>query len=142
VTNEEALQRLLDFEAIRDLARRYAHCVWQGDAAGAVALFTQDGVMDTGDGPPLIGRESLRQTYTAIFAKQELRPFVHNHVIELRGDRATGACYLDLRAVVEGTYMTGQGWYDDRYVRDGGGWLFASRRLHMLRYVPEGSAGT
>ena len=43
------LQRLADLEAIRDLPRRYAHFVWQGDAKGACALFTDDGVMDTGD---------------------------------------------------------------------------------------------
>jgi uncharacterized protein (TIGR02246 family) len=141
VTIEEGMLWLLDIEAIRDLARRYAHCVWQRDADGAVALFTEDGVMDTGDGQLLVGRESLRQTYAAIFAKQELRPFVHNHVIDVQGERATGACYLDLRAVVEGTFMTGQGWYDDIYVRDAGVWRFASRRLHMLRYVSEGSAG-
>ena len=43
---ESHVQRLLDLEAIRDLPRRYAHCVWTRDVEGAVALFTADGVMD------------------------------------------------------------------------------------------------
>ena len=51
----DALQRLLDLEAIRDLARRYAHCIWRKDADGAAALFADDGAMDTGDRPPLVG---------------------------------------------------------------------------------------
>jgi len=46
-----ALQALADESAIRDLARRYAHCVWQRDAPGAAALFAPDAVMDTGDRP-------------------------------------------------------------------------------------------
>jgi ketosteroid isomerase-like protein len=133
----EELRRLLDIEAIRDLARRYAHCVWQGDADGAVALFSEDGVMDTGDRAPLVGRENLRETYLRIFREQGLRPFVHNHVIDLQGDSATGTCYLDLRAFVEGGYRTGFGWYEDRYLRTPQGWCFASRRLHMQRYVAE-----
>ena len=35
-------------EIVRDLARRYAECVWRRGVAGAVGLFVEDGVMDTG----------------------------------------------------------------------------------------------
>ena len=37
---DELVRELADLEAIRDLARRYAHFVWQKDAAGAASLFT------------------------------------------------------------------------------------------------------
>ena len=33
-TGEAKLRELADLEAIRDLARRYAHCVWQKDVPG------------------------------------------------------------------------------------------------------------
>ncbi len=130
------MRELADREAIRDLARRYAHCVWQGDVEGAVALFAEDGIMDAGDRPPICGRESLRQTYAQMLAGAQFQPFVHNHLIRLHGDTATGICYLDLRASVEGKSMVGSGYYRDEYVREGGEWKFRSRRLVMSYFVP------
>jgi ketosteroid isomerase-like protein len=130
---EASLQRLLDLEAIRDLARRYAHCVWQKDSAGAIALFTDDAVMDTGDRPPIVGRAALLQSYADMFAISDFRPFVHNHVIEIDGDRAEGTCYLDLRSVIEGKAMAGHGFYKDRYVRVGASWKFTYRLLNMVK---------
>jgi len=110
---EAHVRELADREAIRDLARRYAHCVWQRDAAGAIALFADDGEMDTGDRPVIRGRAALLKAYDEMFAASELRPMVHNHVIDLDGDDATGACYLDLRAVIDGKDMIGAGYYND-----------------------------
>ena len=75
-----SVRRLLDLEAIRDLARAYAHCIWRRDADGAAALFIEDGVMDTGDRPALVGRAAIRDAYRAILpseynpAVQQVRP--------------------------------------------------------------------
>lgn len=131
---EARLQKLLDLEAIRDLARRYAHCVWQKDVDGAIALFTDDAVMDTGDRPPIVGRAALLQSYADMFATSDFKPFVHNHVIEIGGDTAEGTCYLDLRSMVEGKAMAGHGFYKDRYLRSGSGWKFTYRLLNMVEY--------
>jgi uncharacterized protein (TIGR02246 family) len=131
------LQRLSDLEAIRDLARRYAHCVWQKDAAGCAALFIEDCVMDTGlGGQVLKGREAMIKAYTPTFEGSDLQPFVHNHVIELNGDSATGTVYLDIRATMGGKAMIGSGFYEDGYVRTEGGWRFASRKLTFRHFVP------
>jgi hypothetical protein len=137
------LKALVDTEAIRDLARYYAHWVWKANAVEAVALFCEDGVMDMGDRDPLIGRAALMSSYEATFAASIFRPFVHNHVIELNGDRATGTCYLDLRCTVEGVAMQGYGYYDDEYARTDAGWKFRKRGLNMLHYIPdpEGTEG-
>ena len=129
------LGRLGDLEDIRDLARRYAHCVWQRDAAGAAALFAEDGEMDTGDRPPMRGRAALLAAYEAMFETSELHPMVHNHVIDLDGDAAAGTCYLELRARIDGANKVGSGFYHDRYVRAGDSWKFASRRLTMCYLV-------
>jgi len=137
---EERVRNLVDHEGIRELARRYAHCVWQRDAAGAADLFCEDAVMDTGDRAPLVGKAALLAAYETMFAVSEFRPFVHNHVFETKGNHASGTCYLDLRAVVDGKLMAGHGYYEDEYVRVGGRWLFRSRRLHMSEYAEVGSA--
>ena len=136
-TAEAQLGNLVDLEAIRDLARRYAHAVWRRNASEAADLFCEDGVMDMGDREPLVGRAELLASYEATFAASSFRPFVHNHVVEIDGDRATGTCYLDLRCTVEGTAMKGYGYYEDEYARVPGGWKFRKRVLDMVHYVPD-----
>jgi ketosteroid isomerase-like protein len=133
---EETVRRLADEHAIRDLARRYAHCVWRKDVTGAVGLFTDDGEMDTGDRPPMKGKAALTESYQGMITGPDFLPFVHNHIVELNGNTATGTCYLDLRATVEGKSMIGAGHYDDQYVRIGGEWKFRSRKLKMNFFVP------
>jgi uncharacterized protein (TIGR02246 family) len=142
VNDADALRRLLDLEEIRDLARRYAHCVWQRDAAGAAALFAEDGEMDTGDRPPIKGRAAILTSYQEIFQSQEFRPMVHNHVIDLDGETATGTCYLDVQATVEGVDKVGLGTYQDHYVRTTDGWKFHSRRLTLHDYGDAGGQST
>lgn len=133
---EGAVRALVDKEAIRDLARRYAHCVWRKDVDGAVELFADDGVMDTGDRPPLHGHAALRAEYQKLLTGPDFHPFVHNHLVELHGDTATGVCYLDLRATVDGTSMIGAGHYQDEYVRIDGTWKFRTRTLRLVHFVP------
>ena len=136
---EAVIRELADLEAIRNLARRYAHCVWQRDALGAADLFTEDAVMDTGDRAALVGRATILETYLQMFDASVFRPFVHNHVIDLDGDRATGTCYLDLHAIIDGKRMRGMGYYEDVYVRTADGWKFQRRSLNMLEYGEAGS---
>lgn len=54
-----ALRDLVDKEAIRDLARRYAHHVWQLEVDALVDLFAEDGEMDTSLEEPIRGGERL-----------------------------------------------------------------------------------
>ena len=133
---DATVAELADKEAIRDLACRYAHCVWQKDIDGAIELFAEDGQMDMGTLPPITGREALREAYRQTVGGGAFRPFVHNHLVELDGDRATGICYLDLRAEADGKSMIGAGFYRDDYVRTAGGWKFQSRKLTLDFFVP------
>jgi hypothetical protein len=135
---EAAVRELADLEAIRELAHRYAHCVWRKQIAVAVELFTEDGEMDTGDRPVIRGREALLESYRQMLGDADFYPFVHNHLISLRGERATGTCYLDLRATIDGKSMVGSGYYEDEYVRAGGSWKFRTRKLTMCYLVPVG----
>lgn len=135
-TIESQVRELADREAIRDLARRYAHHVWRAEVADAIALFSEDGEMDLGEGQVLRGRQALLDAYGGILDDAQFHPFVHNHVVDIQGDEATGTCYLDLRTVTEGRSMIGSGYYDDRYVRVDGEWKFRSRKLTMCYLAP------
>ena len=130
------LRELADREAIRDLACRYAHHVWQKQGAAAARLFTADGAMDTGEPPVLRGRAALLEAYERMLHDGHFQPFVSNHVISLAGDEASGTCYLDLRATAEGRSLIGSGYYEDRYRRVDGEWKFRSRKLHLSWLVP------
>jgi len=129
-------QELFDREAIRDLACRYAHHIWQKQVTAAVELFTEDGEMDTGEPPVLRGRTALLESYEHILAVDRFQPFISNHVVTLAGDEASGTCYLDLRATIDGHSMIGAGYYEDRYQRVEREWKFRARRLHMSWLVP------
>jgi ketosteroid isomerase-like protein len=135
--SDDLLHALVDRDAIRDLARRYAHYVWQNDLDALVALFAADGEMDPGTRPPIRGHAALAEGFQQMLRGGSVfRPFVQQHVVALDGDRATGTCYVDLRADVEGKSMIGAGWYDDRYVRTAGGWRFSYRKIVLSFFVP------
>jgi uncharacterized protein (TIGR02246 family) len=135
-TQAEAIQEMLDREAIRDLARRYAHYVWQRNASAVAELFTEDGVMVTPDLPTLTGPEEIVESYEKIFSAMDLYPFVHNHVVDLDGETATGTCYLDLRSRSDEHHIMAAGYYEDRYRRVDGEWLIAGRDLTMVSFFP------
>jgi ketosteroid isomerase-like protein len=135
--SDDQLRALADRDAIRDLARRYAHHVWQNELDALVALFAEDGEMDPGTRPPIRGRAALAEGFRQMVGGASVfMPFVQQHVVDLDGDRATGTCYVDLRADVEGKSMIGAGWYEDRYVRTADGWRFAARKIVLNFFVP------
>jgi ketosteroid isomerase-like protein len=133
---ESLVRELSDREAIRDLAHRYAHCVWRKQFAAAVDLFTDDGEMDMGDRPVIRGRKALLESYEQMLGAADFHPFVHSHLISLQGERATGTCHLDLRATIDGESMIGSGYYEDECVRVDGEWKFRRRKLTMCYLVP------
>jgi hypothetical protein len=120
--DNKALRELLDRDAIRELAVRYCHCMWQHDIA-VVSLFSPDGRFGAKQ-----GREALERFYAGVFAGSSTpHPFAGNHVIDFDGpDHATGTCYNDLR-IDRGGHALVIGYWKDEYVRVGGAWKFKSR---------------
>ena len=130
-TLEARIQELEDREAIRELTAKYCQCVVQADVEGIVDLFTPAGVLGSGD-TNVGGHEMYRE------AMSDLRPLpcVHNHIIEVDGDRARGTCTLELRGVSEGTSQIGAGHYEDEFQRLDGAWKFSHRNLILYHMVP------
>jgi hypothetical protein len=136
-TTEQLVQELLDREAIRDLPKRYCHCVWTSDLDGIVNLFSEDGcmIMQSSKGPQTTaGRDKLRKTFARVVDELGPRPYIHNHVIQLKdAAHATGTCYVELRDSKHDMRWLGTGFYNDEYVKVGNEWKFKSRDVTLVR---------
>lgn len=139
-TLEQQVQELADREEIKELTARYAHGVARGEGAAVAELFTDDGVFINSfnpDTPPTVvrGREELHKFYTRIKRNTAL-PCIHNHIITIDGDQATGTCSLEVRITQNNRSMIGSAYYDDRFRRENGRWKFVERRCTFFHFVP------
>ena len=134
---EAQLHELQDREAIRELRCRYHEYVNQGRWSEIPDLFTEDAELDFG----YLGKERGRERLARLFqGASQLLPFVkqfiHNHTIELQGERGTGTSYLEAKSVSGGKAYVVAGRYDDQYVRQDGEWRFARMDLTPYFTVP------
>lgn len=137
---EQLVTELADREGIRELPQRYCDCVWQGDVEGIVNLFAEDGsftILGHNSESNSTGRANLLKMYKDGLANLTPRPYIHNHVIELKGGgKASGRCYVELRDASNDMAWIGTGYYNDEYVKQGDNWKFQSRRFKALRLEP------
>jgi hypothetical protein len=134
---DEAADRL----AIRELIDAYAHCADRRDAAGQMALFTEDTrfvvYMDaTADEPTqeLRGRTALAPVFDNLNTYAATTHFNGQSTVSLTGDRATGESYCLAHHLSVGddghrTMMIASIRYLDEFVNQDGAWLFTERRL-------------
>jgi SnoaL-like protein len=120
------LQRLEAYEAIRQLAARYALALDSRDVDSLAALFVDD--VTVGNGAS--GRAALAEWFDPV-----LRPYrttfhlIGNHVIDLVDeDHATGVVYCRPEHEVGDLWIVMPMQYWDRYERRDGTWLFKSRK--------------
>jgi len=138
-TLEQQVRELADREEIKELTARYAHGVARGEGAKVAELFTDDGVfLNRFPEQPVTevrGREALQKFYGAIKRNFAL-PCIHNHLITLAGDEATGTCSIEVRITRDGKSMIGSGYYEDRFRRENGRWKFTVRDCTFFHFVP------
>jgi SnoaL-like protein len=110
--------------------------VWRGDVAGIVNLYAEDGTFAIAGGGrdrTVTGRGNLLKTYGEDLSSLKPRPYIHNHVIELKGNgRASGRCYVEVRDAAKSMDLLGTGYYNDEYVRVGDEWKFQSRSATLV----------
>lgn len=135
MSKKKRIQALEDKDAIRELTARYCWAVARGDLEAVVQLFCEDGWFAMND-RRFEGRDGIRKSYAAGMSDLSPKPFIHNHVIELQGDRASGHCAVEIRAVQDGEAYTAAGYYEDHYRRVDGQWKFASRSFEVYHWVP------
>lgn len=127
----DALRRLLDRDAIRALASRYAVAVDSRDIDALVALF----VDDVRVGRDRHGRDALAESFrTSLGAIGPSMLHVTSQVVDLvDDDHATGSVYCLAEVVEDGRMIRQAILYRDTYERRHGDWYFV-RRIHELFY--------
>ena len=93
MSNDQALQELLDQHAITKLMNRYIDRIDAKDPQGAAACFAEDGVgVYWGD---YRGRAAIAERLTGILAAfSATSHHLTNVLLEIEGDRATGLSYV------------------------------------------------
>src|SRR5258707_6431132 len=139
ISPSEAADRL----AIRELVEAYAHCADRRDANGQMSLFTADThfvvYMKAKDPKPsqeLHSREALAPVFADLNKYAATMHFVgQSTILSLTSDRGTGEAYcLAHHLTVDGDkrrLLVAALRYSDIFVKKGGAWLFAERRLYV-----------
>ena len=135
----QTIQELVDREQIRDLIAIYAHRVAHG--VSIADLFTDDGVYINRHGPdgPVSearGRKALEERFGKMSGPGNAMPMIHNYLISIHGDEATGICSNELRITENGQSIIASGYYQDRMRRENGLWKFAVRDIAFFHWVP------
>src|SRR6201998_3875735 len=132
--------QLLDQLAIRRLVDAYAYCADRRDAAGQMALFTDDTdflvYMDSRSPSPtqhLRGRAALAPVFDELNTYIATMHFNGQSTVVLDGDHASGLTYC-LAHHVKGdgparTLMIAAIRYLDEFVKQDGAWFFSQRKL-------------
>jgi len=136
LTMHEVADRL----AIRELVDAYAYCADRREAAGQMALFTEDTdflvYMDSRNPEPtqhLRGRAALAPVFDELNTYEATMHFNGQSTTVLDGDRATGVAYCMAHHVkVDGSarsLMIAAIRYLDTFVKLDGMWFFSQRKL-------------
>ena len=125
------VDRLLSYEAIHQLAYRYALATDSRDIDSLVALF----VDDVRVGRDTYGRDALRADFDRSLSMIGVSILqVTNHIIDFDDDdHAHGVVYCYAQTEQDGEWIVQQIQYRDTYERRGGSWYFV-RRIHWLWY--------
>ena len=122
---EERIRVLEAREAIKEARANYARYATRGEFSKIADLFTVDGVFTPPGHAGLQGREAIR-AFLSGMKPWQVAPLIHNEVIEIHGDEATGSCAMDMRFAPN--YPDGfLGYYTDRLRKENGAWLFTAR---------------
>lgn len=132
MSENPTLELLQAKEEIRDLVARYCHAIAAADLDALMLLFAEQAYInvniDDGKGSfgKIEGRSAMRDFYKDMVALAP-KPFIHNHLIEIDGDHATGKCSVEIRGLPDKLSSKNGGYYEDRYLHDGESWKFENR---------------
>jgi hypothetical protein len=141
---EATVDALRDRAAIQDLRFRYHIAVNDKQLDSIALLFSEDGEVDFGEIGSARGRKDIDTLYRKVVGESPfVKQFIHNHVISLNGDTASGLSYLEAKTVTNGESYLVAARFDDEYVREDREWKFRRLGLSLYFAVPlrQGWAG-
>jgi hypothetical protein len=142
---EERIAVLEAREEIKELRARYGWFAARGEAKNIAGLFAPDGIFEQmidGARRAFKGRDAIHAALSAVMTPGMVFPLIHNDIIVVRGDEATGTCAMESKTSAKAAEAFPQGmvgYYHDRMQRIGGRWYFAERRWFLYAPVFEQS---
>ena len=143
---EANVAELYDREALRDLRFRYHECINEAQTAEIPDLFTEDGELDFAHLGKAKGREQIKAFFSGLGRDRSgpdsrrglyrVRQFIHNHVLKVNGDRASGYAYLEAKPVYNGESYVVAARYNDEYVKRDGTLALQQNESHSILHGP------
>jgi ketosteroid isomerase-like protein len=123
-----------------DALGKLAEAINKNDADAVAAVFTEDGVCVTPQGP-IYGREAIKEHYTEVFKQFELSNDIPKadpnspHTIGTAGNEVweTGEWSSDFRNIDGGGTGQNRGYYSAIYIREGDAWKI---RMQIFNVTP------
>lgn len=138
---ESRIDRLESRAAILKIISQYCKACDDRDVPLLRSLFAEDAWVRSADGRMQgEGIDGIMQMYRKRFEVLGLSVhWTHDTIVDIDPadpDRARGEVFCHAEAMRNGQVLVGSLRYEDSYVRRDGRWLFASRLLKFLYYVP------
>lgn len=140
--NLQAIVReLRDIEEIKRLKARYCHLVDAGCWDELAELFTEDAVCDYGFFGRYEGRDQIVERFfrTIVSSASSFNAhMVHNPIIDVHGDTASGTWYLTAQTTIQPANQAVwvMGIYHDEFRRIAGRWKLAALKFEFKYYTP------
>ena len=135
---EAKVQELEDAAAIKELRFRFHECVNEKRPEGMGALFSNEAELNYAHLGSVKGREKIVKFFQK--GLSDLVPFVkqylHNHVVQVQGNTATGFSYLEATPVHKDESYLVAARFDDEYIKENGRWYFKKVNLTPYFMVP------
>jgi len=134
---EARTQRLEDIEEIRRLRMRYHYFINEQKWDQFTTIFTEDALVDFGFVSQARGSEEIRELFLRIPRNLPLvKQFIHNHMVDVDGDQATGLSYLDARYAQDGESVMVAAKFEEKYRRTPAGWKISEMVLELYFSAP------
>lgn len=136
---DQRIRRIEDWIELCELRYEYCYRIDSRDWDAFAALFTNDAHLDFDPVGTFDGRDAIRDFAEHVVGAQHpfLAHMVHNPVIEIDGDSASGRWYFEVPCTFEeGSAGWIQGRYDDTYRRVGDEWLFEAVTAEFNYFAP------
>ncbi len=135
MSNDAAIQNVIDQAAIQQLIARYIEAASSGDIEVVGSTYAEDGVWELPAFPLRTeGRTAIKEKIAELLVPMEYLVQIGSPAaITVNGDTATARSSMREGCKFKGQNVAAEilGVYDDDLIRTADGWKFARRTFHM-----------